>query len=264
MSNLSTLNYSALKFNEETAPLIEEICEPLFKYFGFTNFGYVKIDTFGRMLRVSTGLEWTRYYFDKQYYNDIDFYFFDDISINGSACKIHTNQPKSGVYVELFDHNIWNIYTIYEKDINYRHVYFFATSQDNTNIIDLYINKKFVLDTFITYFKERAAPLLAMTTSEHLIKTQLQIRQVKMQENASNIQHFLNDIEQYIGKKSEALTIREKECAKLLMEGFTSKEASKILHVSHRTVEFHIDKIKQKLKCHNKAQLIKTLIEYIE
>jgi LuxR family quorum-sensing system transcriptional regulator SolR len=264
MSTLNNLNYLALKFNEDTALLIEEICEPLFKYFGFTNFGYVKIDTSGKMLRVSTGLEWTKRYFDAQYYNDMDFYSFDDIPINGSACRIHTNQPKSGVYSELFDYNIWNIYTIYEKDIHYRHVYFFATSKENTPILDFYINKGIVLETFIAYFKERAAPWLVMNKSERLIKTQLQIHQTKAQEKASNIQQFLNDIESYIGKKSDELTIREKECAKLLMEGYTSKETSRILQVSPRTVEFHIDKLKRKLKCHNKAQLIKTLIEYID
>ena len=262
MFTLNNLNYSALKFNEETTSLIEEICEPLFKYFGFTNFGYVKIDTSGKMLRVSTGLEWTKRYFDAQYYNDIDFYFFDDIPINGSACRIYTNKPQSGVYIELFDYNIWNIYTIYEKEVNHRHVYFFATSRENTGMIDFYINEKAVLDVFIKYFKEQASLLLNMENSNNLIKTALQIQDVKIREKKQNAQQFLDDIGYYVNKKNNALTNKEKECAKFLINGQSAKEAAIFLGISNRTVEFHINNIKMKLGCKNKAQLIKSLLEY--
>lgn len=262
MRILRNLNFSALKFNEDTSFLVEEICRPLFKYFGLTNFGYVKIDKEGKMLRISTGLEWTKRYFEACYYNDIDFYFFHDVPLNSSISRIYTNKPLGGVYSELYDHNIWNIYTVYEKDIDFCHVYFFATSRENTGVIDFYINEKVVLDAFTTYFKKQTALLLNMDNSENLIKTNLHIQQVKVREKEQNAQQFLTDIGCYINKKNDALTNKEKECAKFLINGCSAKEVARLLNISNRTVEFHLSNIKTKLGCRNKAQLIKTLLEY--
>jgi DNA-binding NarL/FixJ family response regulator len=42
------------------------------------------------------------------------------------------------------------------------------------------------------------------------------------------------------------LTAREKEVAALIGKGFTNKEIGKLLDISHRTVEVHRDKIRDK------------------
>jgi DNA-binding NarL/FixJ family response regulator len=42
------------------------------------------------------------------------------------------------------------------------------------------------------------------------------------------------------------LTAREKEVAALIAKGFTNKEIGKLLNISHRTVEVHRDKIRDK------------------
>ena len=54
----------------------------------------------------------------------------------------------------------------------------------------------------------------------------------------------------------ELLTPREKEVTDLISEGMTSRQASEILCITTKTVEKHLENIKNKLKCRNKSNLI--------
>lgn len=55
-----------------------------------------------------------------------------------------------------------------------------------------------------------------------------------------------------------SLTFREKEMLKFLAHGYPASYIAKELHLSTRTVEHHIEDIKQKLYCDSKVELIKT------
>ncbi|HEL8635631.1 TPA: helix-turn-helix transcriptional regulator, partial [Legionella pneumophila] len=56
--------------------------------------------------------------------------------------------------------------------------------------------------------------------------------------------------------KRSLLSPRQKDCAKLLLQGMSYKEIGKILQLSARTVETHVNQLKTKLGCDNKAELI--------
>jgi DNA-binding CsgD family transcriptional regulator len=57
------------------------------------------------------------------------------------------------------------------------------------------------------------------------------------------------------------LTEKQENCLFLLIRGKTFKEIAKILHISPRTVECHIDTLKNKLRCHYKTELIEKAID---
>lgn len=61
-------------------------------------------------------------------------------------------------------------------------------------------------------------------------------------------------MEQYL-EKAPLLSQRERQCLRCLLEGKTAKETATIYKISHRTVESHFEKIKQKLKCTYKRDL---------
>lgn len=61
-----------------------------------------------------------------------------------------------------------------------------------------------------------------------------------------------NNIPQY----SHLLTTRESDCVKLLLKGYKFKEIADVMCVSPRTIETHINHIKTKLNCRDKAELI--------
>ena len=54
----------------------------------------------------------------------------------------------------------------------------------------------------------------------------------------------------YLNRNKEfTLSRREIECIQLLFEGHSAKHISRILRISHRTVEGHFNKIRKKLGC---------------
>jgi DNA-binding NarL/FixJ family response regulator len=55
------------------------------------------------------------------------------------------------------------------------------------------------------------------------------------------------------------LTKREQECLHYVLRGFSAKQISRKLYRSNRTIEAHINNIKIKLKCKNKAALVELM-----
>lgn len=72
--------------------------------------------------------------------------------------------------------------------------------------------------------------------------------------------NFLNYVETItfsdISIESILLSKREWECATLILAGKTSKEIARVLKLSHRTIEDYIYRMKKKLNCKNKSELI--------
>jgi len=58
-----------------------------------------------------------------------------------------------------------------------------------------------------------------------------------------------------------ALTDKQQNCLFYLIRGKSIKEIAKILQISHRTVESHLDSIKIKLNCQYKSEIIEHAIE---
>ncbi|GAH00959.1 unnamed protein product, partial [marine sediment metagenome] len=56
------------------------------------------------------------------------------------------------------------------------------------------------------------------------------------------------------------LTKTEAECLYFLIRGYTSREVGDLLNKSHRTIESHAEKIKSKMNCHSKSQMINKAI----
>ena len=63
----------------------------------------------------------------------------------------------------------------------------------------------------------------------------------------------------YYDSPSVELSDRELECLYYFLNGYTAKEAAKILDISHRTFEGFIQNIKEKYNCSSKAELRKII-----
>ena len=57
------------------------------------------------------------------------------------------------------------------------------------------------------------------------------------------------------------LSARQKQCLFFLVYGKSAKIIARILNISHRTVETHIETLKVKFGCHSKSDLIDTAID---
>jgi DNA-binding CsgD family transcriptional regulator len=56
-------------------------------------------------------------------------------------------------------------------------------------------------------------------------------------------------------------TQREAECVMQILQGKTMNETGEILHLSPRTVEYYLGKIKRKLNCKKKREIIKLVTD---
>lgn len=63
---------------------------------------------------------------------------------------------------------------------------------------------------------------------------------------------------------SEALSGREQEVVELVLAGLTYKQIGKRLFISAKTVEHHVGRIKQRLGCTSREDLLARLRELVE
>lgn len=56
-------------------------------------------------------------------------------------------------------------------------------------------------------------------------------------------------------------TLREAQCLHYLLNNYSARKTADKLNISHKTVEFHISKIKNKINCHNITQITNKAIE---
>lgn len=254
-------NLSSLQFNASCALLVDTLCQPLFKNFGITHFGCIRILEDGKMLRIANNELWTHKYFQHEFYNDIDLYGMNHLAVNEERFMVLTGLPKSNHFKLLCsDFNIWNFMLIYEKFATYGEFWFFATKRDNTQIINFYINNFHVLRHFILHFKNKASHLFDMSDSSKLISTTIRSLKEGVKEGKET-QSFINEFSykklylngQYNGK---FLSKRESECLFYFSRGATMKEIAEYTHLSPRTIEAHLQNIRDKVGCRTKSELI--------
>lgn len=131
----------------------------------------------------------------------------------------------------------------------YCEFFFFATYQNNHMIYNIYLNNMDIFEQFAAYFKEKAVSIISQADRQRIFygtnASDTTILAIKDLHKGRDI-IFPNIY----------LTNRERECAQYLKEGLTCKEISRCMSISYRTVEKHVEKLKEKLSCANKSRLI--------
>jgi DNA-binding CsgD family transcriptional regulator len=153
------------------------------------------------------------------------FHMWDYLNLGISSNLSHFLRDYHG-----FAHGI----TIIQQHGKYCDFFIFGTSPDNCCINNFYLNKKDMFTSFIQAFYEQMATILEELAHHKLCLPMDVIKHIRPTTN---------------------LSTRQLECGDLLLKGKTSKEIAKILHISHRTVEYYIDILKQKSGAKNRAQL---------
>jgi len=256
-------NLSALNFNESIAEKIDLVCAPLLQSLRITHFGYIKLFNNGTMLRMANNREWTKKYFEQEYYNDDEFYNMKDVAKEKSKFLLLTGEPQGAHLTSLCkDFNIWNALTIYEKFNDYSDIWFFGTSQQNTEAINFYLNNINVLKKFTSFFKDKFNNELKNINIENLIFSNIAIETNDIKEN-KNIKSFFDKINIKYFKISNDLSISKKEfeCLSFLIQGKTAKEIARLTGGSYRTIEFHLQNLKKKANCQKQSHLIEFLLK---
>lgn len=257
-----------------------KLCQPLFLNTNIDLFRYVRLYKDGGYFNFSTAPEVDKFLLfeckgklcsDVKY---LDATFHDKYSakIKENRINVFTEDIDIGGYWAPYfkEFNIKSSFSIMEKFDDYYEKFEFVT-RFNKNIYTFYINHYDILEKFILYFRERGTNLINIGEKNKFIwlnsnPTYCKIVQnlariiPKKEENIARLKDSFKLKKYIIGNDNSkaCITSRELECLQYLGRGFSYKEIGNILQLSARTIETHVQHIKDKLGMHSHSQLLKT------
>ncbi len=244
--------------------------EPLSQLFKIHTFGYRKFFPDGSSFNTSSNFEWTKFSQEK-FDNSIIPTYEDEVCSILRKEKSHflrIGEPdRQNVFLSsLYDLDIWNTLSLYQKTGSCVEAFYFTSTRDNRGIIQEYTNNMILFERFSLYFKGKFSDIISEEELKRASSTTVSSEifeknaHVSLQEE-QEIKNFISDtpIPKFflnIDGKDIVLSAQEFKCLALLSRGKTAKEIGLILHLSSRTVESYIENVKHKVNVNSRSQLI--------
>ncbi|MFI5343265.1 MAG: LuxR C-terminal-related transcriptional regulator [Chlamydiales bacterium] len=252
-----------LRFTEKFHDKIHRFCQPLINCFGINEFDHCILSNSGKWTGVNLKRAWAEHYFSQSFH-------LVDPSMR------HPNNFQSGViFSKEIDDEDTNIILHSAKTKFNVHLNLVLSNKTNTGIeffifgtanayqsVKLY-NELPMLRLFIKRFKEEFHSLYRdlddyQVDVASLIGPSFQKLNIQLFTEQRNHHRFLQEM----GIETLAnLSNREKDVAKCLTKGYTASQISKELFISTRTIEHHLEHLKDKLDCFSKSELIQKVLE---
>lgn len=273
MSNSSIKLRSNHKFISASG-LMRQICAPL-KHLKIHMFSYLKIFNDGSEINLSTHPEWIVDYYQLGLYQTSE--FENSYQAQQKGFKWWPLESALAVFQhgrEHFSSYYGLTYCLPQADGCV--YFFFSTDAENYNQLEYYWNHLDLLEHFIAYFRDKSADLIKECEGSRLVLP-AEFRQTPakylLQNNETEVavdrQKFLTALMQHKGdalllflQDYEPLTKRERQCLELLLQESTATRIAEKLNLSVRTVEDYLERIKSKLGCSTKQELIVRLTAY--
>ena len=250
-------------------PQIQALAQPLFASTEITGFNFSRYYEDGYAVELSSvHPELVRRYLEEHLYPTraelqayakmsnyafIDSQFYDHLSV--------TDPDKWHKVIALAkEFRFSERFYILEEHPGYYEIYGFNCDIGNTKTIQYFTERLRLLQSFIKYFKAEAAEII-QDCHENRFKLDSDYFDPHSKPEVLQTQEEIlaqipsRDIPQTLG--AVKMTPAEGKCLKLLVNGYTMKEAARELGISHRTVERHIQNLMRKCGANSSKQLIK-------
>lgn len=251
---------------------IEDICKPFFRQSQTTYFNYVRRYHDGSKICLSNCTEWMRHFYQNQLFKDI---YIEKQTINGEKPAVNNviivlwaGLSDSRVVLEQHKHfNIGNGISLAFVHKDYIEYFYFAANSQNTAMSNWYINNIPTLINFTQYFKEKAKEIIEQAGKpQNLIVvgrySNLTTLAGSVLLNNTKIESILPKHYCICHKNEDVyITLREMECIRHMVKGYSSSQTGKLLKISERTVEKHLENARQKLNCTTKSELIGVIFD---
>jgi len=253
-----------------SAAAIDDICAPLKKHFGVTSFVYQKNDFQEYEIRLSNQPEWLEHFYSEKLYEFSQFDTKPDNFQSGSALwsEFKTHQP---ILERAHEFNIANGITLTHRVPDGVEFYFLGTTPQNIHAPTLFMSNMDLLERFIVYFHDKASALINEAEKHKIKLNKTYSRSIDPSEIATifsknahiDKEAFIEEtlIKHYIVDQNTILSQRELDCIQALLQGKTTKEMGEILFISPRTVETHLNAVKEKLCCRTRSELTEKLLQ---
>ncbi len=144
----------------------------------------------------------------------------------------------------------------------------FFGNKKTSALQSLYLNHAPLLSSFATHFKnelrsvltqmeQEASSLIDLKGPDFIDDSSLYDQTICPAITSTQLQAYYRDLDRTSQVlATEKLSLREKQCLKLLLEDLSAKESATVLGLSRRTIEYYFENIKNKLVCWSKQEVL--------
>jgi DNA-binding CsgD family transcriptional regulator len=258
-------NKQAIEYQQSVSSRIVDFCNPLNDYLGISLFVYYKVYKDGSYVALSNNKELTKRYISSINHDAI---FFQNYLKNNSNKKMILacleNPISAGMQIYHDNDYIYGLSVITEHNEDAIEICCFIANKNNSQINEFYFRHPSILEKFSESFKINFADELTKAElCKAVYKNGFDFYLPEYQETSiPDIQAFLKAI----GANSNSLNIngqiiqltkREMQCLELVDKGYSAKIIGKELLLSPKTIENHINNIRQKTGVNHKHDLVK-------
>lgn len=243
-----------------SAEKVSKLCKPLEDLFGGIFSRYGKVFNDGSRIILSNNIDLFRWTYEENNYHltwrDHDLPISQFQSTTWAVQRLSDTEEQRAFRKEMLSQfGVSEGMHIVKRSVDFIEILSFGS--DNFFIYDL---KKSHVNRFIYYFKEQAKDLIEAAERER-IRVPLYAPSKSINLPKTSEDRFLTTTQvnrYYLSGQYQGpyLTSREVECLNWSVMGKTMEEVDRILHISKKTVERHIDNIKRKLHLEKQSQLI--------
>ena len=250
---------------------MNNIILPMNQFFGIVDLVYIEVSNDNSLINLTTNINWIEHCVEKEYFLDDPQMVSPNNIGNGYAMWSVDWEPhykseayENGMLKDASEYGIGKGVTYINKNKNGYKAYVFSGPKNNIDLhTKLYSNMP-LIKKFVTFFDEEIKDIRKkmMDSRVNLVKLKgdayfqqqgLIIPQENDKLHQCNFLHQLGILDSSISDVN--LTKRELQCINLYLEGNSAQKTSVILSISRRTVESHIDSIKNKLQLNYKREL---------
>jgi len=260
-------NKSALEYNTSIGDSLLEIISPL-KDFGVNDFGYAKFYPDQSYVDLFSNIPWQKIYYESFNCTNIIRSDLEYLSRTQGSIIFWGNtdiERQSPIVDESYKLDIWHGLRIYNYSDKAIEVWHFATTRDNEQINNFYVNNIDLFKKFIVYFNNKAKSFVETAENFKAVLPESVFNSL----NPAPVKlsfPWENNIKKHkikIGENHEEvfLSKREAECTFHAYNHKTIKEIARELNLSSRTVEFYLNNVRKKTHCYSKRDLMKLYAE---
>ena len=243
--------------------LMESLCKPLFMETAINSFEYVRYHFNGFGFTLATyDSKFTEDFFrfelhpslSELYLYPSSYAYVDEIFCKSCYAKDPARWKKN---IELlYPLQIRERFYILKKEKTYVDIFGFIKKNSDVLSAQVYLENLPYINNFISVFEKKAERLISDCEKE-----KVKLGNSFFDFDLNQDKNILTCLE---SNKIIHITDRQQQCLSLVAKGYTMKSAAKKLMISPRTVEHHLQNIKEKYKIKKKNQLIDLWNELIE
>ncbi|MDF1655547.1 MAG: helix-turn-helix transcriptional regulator [Coxiellaceae bacterium] len=230
---------------------IDEICQPIFQQLSLNYFHYFCAYKDGSAVTLYSRTDWHDYFYESGFKTQAPIV---EESLSLKKANICLWQGVVDDHVMHDASNLFNVGHPLSIVFTYKdhfECFAFAGDQSNHQLINTYFNNVDLLLRFTHEFRDKAAHLiLEAETNRFTLGQQQQADALQLLDGVPNKPLILQGTYQ-----AAQLTPRELSVAQHMLYGYTTHDLAEKLNRSPRTIETHMNSLKDKLNCKRRSDL---------